>query len=127
MSPLDPQNAPFRCWEHEDCLDHPELALACADGSQVGLSMFEAGCNTYAGAWSGDGLGSGPSDGLFGSRLNGDGDGGGYYQWAWRGSWTGGKAEDFPYAVDFADVDFRVSGSFSYTEYETILIAAGML
>jgi len=123
MSPLDPQNASFRCWEHEDCLEHPELALACADGSRVGLSMFEAGCNTYVGAWSGDGLGSGPSDGLFGSRLNGDGDGGGYGS----GSWAGGRAVDFPYAVDLADVDYRVAGSFSYTEYEMIIFGAGMM
>ena len=32
MSPLDPVVAALRCWEHEDCLEHPELGLACADG-----------------------------------------------------------------------------------------------
>ena len=32
MNPLDPAVAALRCWVHEDCLEHPELALACADG-----------------------------------------------------------------------------------------------
>lgn len=40
MDALDPTHAPFRCREHEDCLDHPELALACAGGErQVTVPM----------------------------------------------------------------------------------------
>ena len=27
--PCDPSLAPLRCWEHDDCLEHPELARAC--------------------------------------------------------------------------------------------------
>ena len=27
--PCDPSLASLRCWGHEDCLEHPELALAC--------------------------------------------------------------------------------------------------
>ena len=27
--PCDPSLATLRCWGHEDCLEHPELALAC--------------------------------------------------------------------------------------------------
>lgn len=29
----DPKHAPSRCWEHEDCREHPELALACGPKS----------------------------------------------------------------------------------------------
>lgn len=29
MNPCDPSLAPLRCWGHEDCLEHAELALAC--------------------------------------------------------------------------------------------------
>lgn len=25
----DPKHAPARCWEHEDCVEHPELGLSC--------------------------------------------------------------------------------------------------
>ena len=32
MNPLDPTVASLRCWVHEDCLEHPDLALACAEG-----------------------------------------------------------------------------------------------
>ena len=32
MNPLDHAAACLRCWEHEDCLEHPELALACGPG-----------------------------------------------------------------------------------------------
>ena len=33
MSPCDLSLATLRCWEHEDCLEHPELALACGPGT----------------------------------------------------------------------------------------------
>ena len=79
MSPLDPQNAAFRCWEHEDCLEHPELALACADGSRTALAMFgpvvhpdALGERRWEGDRTGDGdgggddpLGVGPYDGTW--------------------------------------------------------------
>ena len=29
--PCDPSLAPLRCWGHEDCREHPELALACGE------------------------------------------------------------------------------------------------
>ena len=32
MNILDHTMALFRCWEHEDCVEHPDLGLACADG-----------------------------------------------------------------------------------------------
>ena len=31
-SALEPRFATLRCWEHEDCVDHPELGLVCCDG-----------------------------------------------------------------------------------------------
>ena len=34
MDPQDPADARFGWWEHEDCLEHPELALSCGDGEQ---------------------------------------------------------------------------------------------
>lgn len=29
----DPKHAPSRCWEHEDCVEHPELGLSCGPTS----------------------------------------------------------------------------------------------
>ena len=121
MNPLDPQNAPFRCWEHEDCREHPELALACAAGAQAVLPMFNAGCDAYAGAWSGDGFGHGWTDGRHG--WDGDGNGHGY----WRGSLSGGRAGNVPADVDIADRDFRSLGDSEYTDYEVILGLEGMI
>ena len=50
---LDPAAACLRCWEHEDCVDHPELGLACASGAvtlvgvhehnQIAMETFERG------------------------------------------------------------------------------------
>ena len=44
MNPLDPAVAALRCWEHEDCREHPELGRACAGGAVVysvaGVSDF---------------------------------------------------------------------------------------
>lgn len=31
-SALEPRFATLRCWEHEDCVDHPELGLVCCEG-----------------------------------------------------------------------------------------------
>ena len=39
MNPCDPALAPVRCWVHEDCLEHPELALACA--TELTYVLFE--------------------------------------------------------------------------------------
>ena len=39
MNPCDPSLAPVRCWEHDDCLEHPELALACA--TELTYVLFE--------------------------------------------------------------------------------------
>ena len=41
MNPLDPTVAALRCWEHEDCLEHPALALACAGGH---ATLWASGC-----------------------------------------------------------------------------------
>ena len=121
MNPLDPENAAFRCWEHEDCLEHPGLAIACAAGAQTGLPMFNAGCDAYAGAWSGDGNGHGWTDGLHGS--DGDGNGYGYC----RGPLIDGRAGNVPANLDNADRDCRSLGDSEYTDYEVLLIREGMM
>jgi len=63
---LEPAHAPFRCWEHEDCLEHPELALACADGAHTALAMFCVDAepaymrsDQCVGGWGGSGTGGG--------------------------------------------------------------------
>ena len=38
---LDPAAACLRCWEHEDCVDHPELGLACASGAVTLVGVHE--------------------------------------------------------------------------------------
>ena len=45
MNTLDHTMALFRCWEHEDCVEHPELGLACADGrvTRLGGELDEDG------------------------------------------------------------------------------------
>ena len=76
MGPLDPENAPFRCWEHEDCLEHPDLAIVCAGGTRAAaLAMFDI--YVYDGAFedvSGDVLhpGGGTGDGYGSSGGGGD-------------------------------------------------------
>ena len=91
MNPLDPAVAALRCWEHEDCLEHPELALACADGRSTPVGMSGDGgldsLNTHATRWnrgsvnfySGDGWGAGDLVGGWGDGFRidtHDGDGG---------------------------------------------------
>ena len=34
MDTVDPQTAVLRCWEHEDCREHPDLGLACASAAE---------------------------------------------------------------------------------------------
>ena len=55
MDPLDPAHAPFRCWEHEDCLEHPELAFACAGGEPFVMRMYPCGAVAGEGQGWGDG------------------------------------------------------------------------
>ena len=92
MGPLDPENAPFRCWEHEDCLEHPDLAIVCAGGTRAAaLAMFDI--YVYDGAFedvSGDVLhpGGGTGDGYGSSGGGGDSSSVGRY---------------FPYSFDPSD------------------------
>ena len=97
MNPLDPAVAALRCWEHEDCREHPELALACADGKVTPVGMSGDGgldsLNTHATIWdmgsvsfySGGGFGGGDMVGGWGDGFrtdshDGDGDGDGENQ-----------------------------------------------
>ena len=86
MNPLDPAVAALRCWEHEDCLEHPELALACANGVSTSLSAcvsddFAQPLSvdpTYGGGYSAFGNGWGCGDvGVGEDHLPGGGFGGG--------------------------------------------------
>lgn len=43
MDAYDPQLAPVRCWEHEDCIDHPELGVVCATGQPTFCQVGTAG------------------------------------------------------------------------------------
>ena len=92
----DPVLAPLRCWEHEDCLEHPDLGLACAGGRatvvlmsadaryMVATSGYPARGDGYAcsahdnergewyghyTAWLGDGSGDGDADRLYAQGL----------------------------------------------------------
>ena len=47
VNPCDPALAPVRCWEHEDCLEHPELALACAEGREAEWTVMDVGFDLY--------------------------------------------------------------------------------
>ena len=70
--PCDPSLVPLRCWEHEDCLEHPELALACGPRacpqSPVGDERPWMGCG-FPDGWGeqdetfGDGRGYGSNSG----------------------------------------------------------------
>lgn len=79
--PCDPVFAFVRCWEHSDCLEHPELAMAC--GPKALSLRVDTFANVIVGdvpdfgpliEGSGDGVGefgSGDGDGF--RRENGDG------------------------------------------------------
>ena len=93
--------AALRCWEHEDCLEHPELALACADGASTPVGVAGSGaCDNLTthetiygdgdgdtrsdgdgqgnmwGSWSGDGAGYGLPTITDADVFESDGDGG---------------------------------------------------
>ena len=59
MNPLDPAIAALRCWEHEDCLEHPELALACAGGAvtEWAAGVSEGTDGAFLTGFFGDGYG----------------------------------------------------------------------
>ena len=92
MNPLDPAVASLRCWVHEDCLEHPELALACAGGAVVysvagvsdafshKMSGYPPFGNNCGGRRDGDGEGDGDQGAVgWSDRLQaGDGRGGGW-------------------------------------------------
>ena len=63
MNPLDPAAASLRCWEHEDCLEHPELGVVCErDASQMFVPDMESerwGMWFTDDAWRFEGLGDG--------------------------------------------------------------------
>ena len=113
MNPCDPALAPVRCWEHEDCLEHPELAHACAGGQRLMWMAADACFNIFdpqpwgtfrneRGCWI-DGYGGGdwPNVGM-GAECgfdngNGAGDGSGTYSTfntaAGGGGGSGGQAD----------------------------------
>ena len=92
MNPFDPAVAALRCWEHEDCLEHPELGRACAGGAVVyhvaGISDFFSHKmsgypplgNNYGWEHDGDGEGHGDQGAVgYADRLRaGNGRGGGW-------------------------------------------------
>ena len=74
--PCDPVFAFVRCWEHDDCAEHPELAMACGStvppitgvedrlfvsAHIIGMGPFEhVWPHEYAWSWtSGNGIGNG--------------------------------------------------------------------
>jgi len=80
MNPLDPAVAALRCWVHEDCLEHPELALACAGGAATewAAGVAEGTDGAFLTDWSfGDGYGyaNGGGDGV--DDFTGEGQAGG--------------------------------------------------
>ena len=81
MNPLDPAVAALRCWVHEDCLEHPELALACAAGlaTEWAAGVAEGTHGAFLTDWSfGDGYGYTNGGGGGVDDFNGEGqDGGG--------------------------------------------------
>lgn len=88
-SALDPCFATLRCWEHDDCREHPELGLACGDGEPArplgmdgeylvrkrvwnGYSDETGGNRIVEGRFpSGDGIGCGEGDHY--GTMRGDG------------------------------------------------------
>ena len=91
---LEPAHAPFRCWEHEDCLEHPALAIACAGGERTALAMFSVFVYPEA-------LSDMTSDQVIGG-WNGGGTGDGYgYEDDPLGD--GSDGQQFPYSSDPSD------------------------
>jgi len=79
-SVCDPRFAVVRCWEHEDCIEHPDLAFDCADGREAEWTVMEAGFELYP-------------DWL---------DGGGYH--SYQGLWVDGRGGgDWPGCGDGAE------------------------
>ena len=89
---LEPIHAPFRCWDHGDCLEHPELALACADGSRTALAMFTVFVEP-------DALSQMTSDQCVGG-WGGSGTGGGY---EYEDREDGSDGREFPFSEDPSD------------------------
>ena len=127
MNPLDPAVAPLRCWEHEDCLEHPELALACADGASTPVGVAGSGaCDNLTthetiygdgngdtssdgdglgnmwGSWSGEGNGHGLPGTYDAGVLESEGDGGSPRD-PERGVRVGGGSDDSWIALDFVE------------------------
>lgn len=72
-SVCDPRFAIVRCWEHEDCREHPDLAFDCADGREAEWTVMDVGFDLYP------------------DRL----DGGGYF--SYQGLWCDGCGDgDWP-------------------------------
>ena len=92
MNPLDPAVATLRCWEHEDCLEHPELALACAGG--IVTSLLSGCADDYDCRIAPN---NAPDEGAWGDRLGPDG---GYY-----------AGDGFGTGRDHAYCHFTTSGS----------------
>jgi len=79
---LEPRFAMLRCWEHEDCLEHPELALACANGMPIVWAAGVAEGPSEGTVQSGFATAQPYGDG-FGHGV-GNGDGFGAPQAGWR-------------------------------------------
>ena len=76
MNPCDPALAPVRCWVHEDCLEHPELALVCADGREAEWTVMDDVPYSHDGLWVfGMGDGDWPGCGSGAECAYPDGDG----------------------------------------------------
>lgn len=91
VDPCDPRLATQRCWEHDDCAEHPELGLACGPSTPIvfvrdtgeGLDWqfkgaeagkgFVDGCEHSGDSIGGDYFGSGDGGP---TMNNGDGHGG---------------------------------------------------
>ena len=118
--------AALRCWEHEDCLEHPELALACADGASTPVGVAGSGaCDNLTthetiyggngdtssdgdglgnmwGSWSGEGNGHGLPGTYDAGVLESEGDGGSPRD-PERGVRVGGGSDDSWIALDFVE------------------------
>ena len=113
MNPLDPAVAMLRCWEHEDCLEHPELALECErDAFQMRIPDMESerwGMWFTEGAWRFDGSANGIGGGYCapmgqvrrerGGKQNADGTGDGdtayrLHRGEGEGNGSGGGSSD---------------------------------
>ena len=103
-SALEPRFATLRCWEHEDCIDHPELGLVCATGQPTFCQVGRGGVWQEA-FWWGDRLISGyinnddplQQDRRF-DRVDADGYGDGYRYGCANGDGSG--VYDDTYGVD---------------------------